>query len=241
MIIDVDEKFKKENTKDGSFLKAHRNIGGLGLGIITIGIFVIGIALLIALFASSLMKTSVLLYIIVIGAGIGILLIALGMKLQKNRVKNYRKYYTKKWGYSEEELESFDQEVASANTILISLHKRMSKTAGRECGIVTEQWLKLPGIFGEAIRIVDIAAVWFDKKPYYHNALLDPATFLVDSKGKVHLLLTAETIGNEYIEEIVKRNPRTISARQFTYNDKSYDGLKEPEKVAEIYRANFVQ
>ncbi|MBT9780124.1 hypothetical protein GPL15_27035 [Clostridium sp. MCC353] len=240
MIIQMDEKLKKEVSRDGSHLKYTRTKGGAGAGMIAAGVcfIVIGIMLVAAL--STISDMTALMILLAGSVVLGLLFIVPGIFLNKRFQAGYMKYYVKKSGYSEEELNNFEREFQTGEALLINPAKKLTKQSKFESGIITRNWIKMPYMmplkYSGIYRTVDIAAAFYEKKPVVNGEPLNPTLFIVDSRGDGVTMTMDETTGNEVIQEIAKRNPKTVTVRRFTYNGRNYDSLYNYQEVAELYR-----
>lgn len=241
MAAPVDLKFIKTNTKDGSYLKRCRNKGGGGLALITIGAMLAAIDLFFGVLLSIYIGLSSEQMLVLFCAAVAFVVIFIvpGVLLHKKRVASYLEYFSKKSGYTPEQLTEFDREVSSPGAILVSPYESTGKKANNFNGVMTTHWCKFAANSNEIIRLVDIAAIWFDPKPYIDNHLYDPCLWLIDSQGHMTRLFAKEAPAKDIIAEIAKRNPKTITARKFAYGEQEYDAQNMPKQVAALYRSVY--
>lgn len=240
MIVTMDERLRKKITKDGSHLKYTRTIGGIGMGLIAVGMCLFVISVLTGSFLIHFFGLKVLFFSMGIGLVFcGIFMIP-GILLRKKKMNHYLNYYIKKSNYTEAQLQSFEQEFQNPAALFINPYSRLNNAAKMHCGILTEHWIKLPYmtpvIYSGIYRLVDIAAMWFEEKPYVNGNLLKPSMFVIDSVGRTIHYAMKKDCATELIKEMAKRNRNLITVRRFSVDNQEYDAFKEPKKVAELYR-----
>lgn len=235
----VDSNFIKSNTRDGSYLKHCRKKGGIGMGMIAVGAMLAGATAFFGVSLGAAMELPPAQTAVIYGtaAAFVIVFIIPGVILHKKRLATYLDYYSKTSGYTTEQLKEMDKEVNSADSVLINPYVKASKLATSLSGVITPHWCKFSGNYKEIFRLADIAAIWFDKGAFINNQQIGPTLFFIDSRGQLTYHLAQEAPAMETIEEITKRNKKTITVRNFTYDNREYDAYKMPMETAELYRS----
>lgn len=233
----MDDKFRKKCiSKEGSFLQKQRSIGGLGAGIIAAAGMLLFIALLLlAMCVASGEQQMITAGLVVLG-GISlvcVLFILLGMSMRKKRSANYMEYYTKRTGYSREELEAFDREVAQPDSVYGTADGKLRSNSALLCEVVTKNWLIMS--VKNPVRLVDVAAVFYEQEAYYAGSKWNHIMFVLLSHGELLHQECKEAYAMDLIGEIKKRNPGIIGARCFKADGALVDCIKEPKKAAQLY------
>lgn len=239
MVIKINDDFRKNGMRDGSNLKSDRGIGGIGAGMIALGIclVVIGSAIFCATMMADMLFAGIV--VLVPCAVLGGFICAGGVILRAKQLNSYLDYYVKRTGYTKEELEDFERETLQEDTVILTDKKKLNKEACKSAGIVTTHWFKGPCFGYTLIKIADIAAIWHDNNGYYQGSARGPIIMIVRSNGTVEWFTADADLGQEVIAEIEKRNPVTITVRNFGYQGRQYDALKQQQEVAAIYRDEF--
>lgn len=241
MIMEMDGDLKAKLSTDGSHLKYTRTKGGAGAGIMTVGGFFLPIGLIcgILLIVAENMPAAVVMigFGIVLGGG----LLFLGFLMKKKMISGYMEYYKKHSGYTEQKLMEFDREFMNGRTLFLNPNKKINNNAKLVGGILTDHWPKLPYMtpmeYSGLYRVSDIAAICYLIKPvvdgYRHNS----NKLLIVSKMERDFFITLNNLelGNKIVEEIVRRNPKVITTRNFSYNGVNYDVIHQPMEVARLY------
>lgn len=235
----VDSKFLKVHTMEGSYLKHCRVRGGAGLALITIGIMlaVITVFFAVLLGVAIAFPMEKIILILSVAAAFIVIFVIPGMILHKKRAASYLDHYSKKTGYTPEQLMEFDKEVSSPDSVLVNPYELPGKLASNCSGVITAHWCRFAINYPEILRVADIAAIWFDPKPIIDRQQYSSALFFIDSKGKLSWHASKEGPTKECIAEIAKRNPKTITAKNFAYGDQEYNAQAMPEEVAALYRS----
>lgn len=228
------ETYRKKHMIQGSHLKYCRNVGGLGLAILVIGVMMLAVIWILGLLSRSVMDPEANNLLLTVGSAVTLLIIAGGWTLQKKRINRCIEYYAKRNQYSSEEIKMLDEELSGDEVVLLPARTDLRDI--RAYYIITPHWIKYPLLTGYARRLVDIAAVWFDPKPFYKGAHATDHLFMVDSKGELSVFYMPESYAADIIRELTKRNKNLILSRYFQYQDENYDCQEQPEKVAELYR-----
>ena len=242
MIVLADEKLKNRMTKDGSHLKQTRSSGGAGAGLITASACFAGIGILFAVMMAMAQMVSGGLVLGGISLAIGALMIIPGSILKNKRSNGYIEYYRDKSGYTEEALKEFDAEFKNGEAMLVSNKKNLDKIAIRDAGVFTTHWFKFPFMmpihYSGLYHVEDIAAIWYqDTFVRVGTAELMDVLVAIDCHGNMVRCNTNRATSEEIIEQFVKRNPKVITSRKFTYQGTEYDALLQPEEVSALYQS----
>lgn len=239
MFKPIDEKFRKCCFMDGSLLKKCHSIGGLGAGLIAVGAMLIGIGALFAVMGVVGAQSTEDEWILQMGFIVfgvmdvaAILFLAGGMALKKKRIAKYMEYFVKKSGYNREALESFERESQGPEAKYFLGTGKLQSNSALECGVSTENWLKV-GVF--ITRMKDIAAIFYDKKPYYKGNRLDASIFVIRTDGELYHKGCKEEYAQTIIEEVAAHNPAVITMRKIMVQGEPLDCLQQHEKVAALY------
>lgn len=236
MLVRVDEQTKKSMEQDGSYLKFLRATGGMGITLIVVGACLGGFTAFVGVLLGLMLDTPSM---IAPSVGIGVVLAVVfgvpGYMVRKKRVDGYLDYFVAKSGYTANELKELDAEFDRKEAVIFTPMNKLNKQAKLFAGIFTEHWANLPG-FGIS-RVEDVAALWWENEPYYKGAKRGKTCFYLTRDGKIVLAGVEEDHTQEITSELVKRNPKVITARKINYNGQVYDALEQPEEVAALYRA----
>lgn len=208
---------------------------GAGLLILGIGILAMGIVnhlLLSILYGSNMMWIAVTVGCVLLG----IVLSGFGVKLITKIGASAAEMTAKDSGYSKEEILEFYRECRQPDSLLLSLTPQPSKEKDfGNVGFLTKNWLRLPNrLYQGVMRISDVAVIWYEETalPGY-----DPGVFTVKSNGEMLYVKCKSDIGAEFVEAIAGRNPGSIPVRCFAFEGERYDAFQNPQKAADLYRA----
>lgn len=237
MLKPVDEKFKKYCiTADGSYLKKIRSIGGGSAALLATGFLIAGICILLIVATKDVVTTEGLTLFAAVAAG-GVLLGIAGIVMRQRRIRTYLEYFSKKSGYTPEELKEFDREVLEPGSFYDTVHANAAKNSAAFSWVLTEHWFKQMDHI--PIRIEDMAAAFYMNGIMYKKIQYGKSIFFVLKDGTVHDVFnwqydqeaTVSVIG-----ELRKRNPLLIPAKSVRVGEEVYNCLEQPERVAELYR-----
>ncbi len=242
MVSMVDQNLRSKLTKDGSYLKHTRTIGGIGNGLIVAGGWIIGIGVL---FAAMIALVGVVMRGLVAGgivAAIGGIIMGMGYHLKNKRVNDYLTYYQNKSGYTHEALKAFDEEFQNGEAVLVSRSKKMDKRSLAMVGIFTKHWFRVPTAlpvqYSGLYHVEDIVAIWYQGS-FVKIGNVECMNDLValDCNGKFIVPRCDAAMTEEIISELVKRNPKVLTKRKFTYEGKEYDVVLQPQEVIALYQS----
>ncbi len=239
MFKPVDEKFIKRCFTEGSLLKKSRAIGGVGAGLMAAGAMFVFIGIVFAVMGAANANATgeewmLRMSLMVCGALVvaSLPFIAGGMALKKRRVARYMDYFVKKTGYSREELESFEQESRGSGARYYLYSGRLQSNSALFCSFSTENWLKM-GFF--LTRMKDIAAVFYEKQPYYKGNKMDDSIFFVRTDGELYHMNLKEKAAQIVIDEVRDHNPAVITMRKIMVQGQPLDCMQQPEEAARLY------
>lgn len=142
--------------------------------------------------------------------------------------------------YTLEDIHDFYREVRDDKDTLIFLanKKKVKEEDAAAVGLLTKNWLKIPGQRGARIaRITDIVAAWHDKEGYTEYGY--KGLYILRGDGELYGMDCHENFSEKVMEEIGKRNPLTILERRFTYEGNNYDVYSNKDQVIAIYKENL--
>lgn len=237
MVFEPNEKVKSKMLKDGNVLKYMYGVAGAGKGLIAGGAMLVFVGLLLMVM---LLQTFEMPQALVAGgalAGPGVLLLILGVFLQKRRMDNWIKAYVKHTGLSEEDILKAAEEFKQPGTVLLSFEKGKDANSLKKMGFITKNYLKLPGVIPSMARLDDVVACFFTKKFLCKDGGYDKAFIAYSKDEKMAYMNTgvSEKDGVEMAEAIAKRNPEIIKYHHFTYQDKEYDAVRNMDEVIRLH------
>lgn len=236
MLVNVDQQTKKSMEQDGSYLKFLRSTGGVGITLVVCGLCFGGFAAFVGILLGLMLDTpSMIPASVAVGVGLAVVFGVPGYILRKKRINGYLEHFAKESGYTVHDMSEFDAEFDRNEVVVFTAFNKLNKQAKLLAGIFTDHWVKLPGI--GISRVCDIAAIWWEHEPYYKGTKRGKTCFFLRSNGEIVLAGVEEHHTQEITAELVKRNPRIITARMFQYDGQTYDVLEQPEEVAALYRS----
>lgn len=167
----------------------------------------------------------------------GILMTVIGIVLRKSRLKKAMEGYAKATGFTMDELHQFDQEFWSPNTILFSLVGSV-KANLKNCGIITEHYIKMPSAFAFIYRIEDMVACYFSKilpDEYSSYATGFIAYTSEENRAFEASVTVKEKDAQEVVNLILSRNPSIFGAHHFMYDGKQYDAYLGRQEVIALH------
>lgn len=238
----MNQELKEKLTKNGSHLNFTRNSGGgAGPALITLGAFVLVFGVLIGGGLAVLEVVAGGIISIAIGVLGGGFCIYKGISMSKKQKSAYIEYFMEKSGYTKAELDDFDREVLEAGTAVINVCRKMDDEGCRQCGILTKNWIQLPYMlpiqYSALWKISDVAACWYEVEGAKSRELeIKPSLIFIQKDGKDVVIEVDETVGNFVAAEMAKRNPKMISRRFISFDNKNYDAIHDKMEVAAAYR-----
>lgn len=139
--------------------------------------------------------------------------------------------------YTPEEVCDFYREVRENPNNLIFLFDsdRINESNHYSAGVFTDNWMKIHGN-EPFVKYSDIVAAW-------HNIDRDGTEFtgfhLLRIDGEQTVTKCTQEFSDRILEEIGRRNPLTILARNFTYEGKHYDVIAQKNEVIDIYKSSL--
>lgn len=220
---------EEELTKKGKMKNEGAGLLILGIGVLALGVFN-------HLLFHIIYESDIIWIIVTVGCVLlGIILTGLGGKLITKTGASVAEMTAKDSGYSPEEILEFYRECRQSDALLLSLTPQPSREKDfMKVGFLTKNWLRLPNrLYHGVMRISDMAVLWYEESalPGY-----DPGIFAVKSDGNMLYVKCRPDAGTEFAEALIRRNPRTITARRFTFEGNDYDAFQNPQKAADLYR-----
>lgn len=244
MIIEMDERFRQCCTVDGSVLKYRRGKFGTGSIVRSIGMILIFAAIVSYLILAGVTLASgtevsgrLNIYTSVFLAT-GIVLTFLGYRMRRQQEAGYVKYYADKNQVSESFIEGFDRECRESGAVLVIPEKNRKKAETQIAGVITKNYLLLPGMYGRVSKIGDMAAAFYDGDPKISGGKkLEPGFAYVTTDGLKHLVPLAEAYAKELVEETAKRNLAMYTKKTYITSDgRQINNFEETGPVIESYR-----
>ena len=236
MVFEPQESLKRKMAKNGSVLQYMHSVAGAGKGLIVMGVMLIGIGVMLAAALFNIMgadRAIVMASFIVVPS---ILLIVLGVFMQKKRESAWVPSYMKNTDMKEKDLHQIDQEFKQPGTILLSLDNGKDANSLKRMGFVTANYVKLPGVKPSIFRLEDIVACLYTKKMLCADGGYEDALIAYPLHGDWVYCWTSppEKASLEIVKAIGERNPRIITDHHFTYEGKEYDAVSGMDAVKEL-------
>lgn len=238
MVFTPDDKLKQKMSKNGSVLQFMYSVAGAGKGLIAMGVMLIVIAAMLAAALFQMMGTEA---VVKMAAAIlvpSILLIVLGVFLQKKREGGWLAAYKEATGFTEQELHQIDQEFKQPGTVLFSLDKGKDTNSLKKMGFITKNYLKFPGLKPCIFRLDDMVACFYTKKYLCQDGGYDRAliAYATDRDWGFYYNSPPEKASLEIVKVIREHNPRIITDHHFSYEGKEYDAVRGLEDVIALHK-----
>lgn len=238
MLKPVDENFKKYCvTKDGSYLKKIRSIGGGSAALTAAGFLIAGICALLIAATKDVVTAEGLTLFAAVAAGSALLAI-IGIFMRRRRIRTYLEYFSKKSGYTPDQLKEFEREVLEPDSCYDTVSRKLAKNSAAFSWVLTEHWFKQMDHI--PIRIEDMAAAFYMNGITYKKIQYGKSIFFVLKDGTIHDVYNWQYDKEgtaRIVEELRKRNPLLIPAKSVRAGEEVYNCLEQPERVAELYRS----
>ncbi len=239
----MNEEQRKFMTFDQEQLVEKRLMKSEGSGLLILGIplLILGIANQIAL--GVMYDTRIMQLLVTVGAIlIGVVCCVFGVKFMKKKKDSIAEGVCRFNDnlYTVEEICDFFREVREEKDVVIFLaNKRKIKEEDQGyAGLFTKHWMKIPGNPSATIaKLSDVVAAWHDEKGYTEYGYM--GLYILRSDGKLYGMDCHQNFSKKVMEELGRRNPLTILARRFTYEDRTYDVCSNKEQVIQIYKQNL--
>ena len=168
----------------------------------------------------------------------GILLILLGVNMQKKKEKGWLAAYAKKSGLSEQEILKADQEFRQSGVVLFAPDKGTDTNSLKKLGFVTANYIRFPGSAPYLQRLTDMVACFYTKKYLCDDGGYDRALVAYTTDGENVFLYRnpPEKATLEIVQLIETRNPMVITDHHFTYEGKEYDGVRGCDEVIALHK-----
>ncbi len=238
MVFVPDDKLKGKMSKNGSVLQYMYSVSGAGKGLAAMGamLAVIGVMLAAALYgvlgADSAVKIAAAMIVP------GVLLIVLGVVLQKKREKGWLQDHVKTSGLPEQEILQADQEFKQPGTVLFSFFKGKDSNSLKKMGFITNTYIRFPGTSPFLRHVNDVVACFYTKKYLCRDGGYDRAfvAYFTDGENGVLMDSPPEKASLEIVKAIEARNPMVITSHHFTYEGKTYDAVRDADEVVALHK-----
>lgn len=236
MIASTDNKLYQNLMKKGkgSILKAIRIDKGGGKGLIAGAIVLLIFSLpvtIIGLLADAGDLISILISVP------GILLLVIGIILKNKRTASWSSYYQEQTGFSETELSQVDRELTSPSTTIVTCRFPNTTKDTYVAGFFTEHYVLINGVSPYLRRLEDMIAVAFsDSTDIWCMAFLT----VRDSEALAVNLVTdtkrKETLANEIMQELSRRNPNVLCGQEIVCDDRLYILERDGAQILRLYK-----
>lgn len=239
MVFEPDARIKRKMSKDGSVLKFMYSVAGVGKGLVAMGAMLVPIGLLLGVALADLIGTLRAFVIIAVCAIPGLLLIIGGITLQNRRVGNWMKAYMKRSSVTEEDIHRLEQEFQQPGALLFSAVKGKDTNSLKKMGIITDHYVKFPGIMPYIVRQEDLVAFFYTKKYQCDDGGFDKALVAYGTNSEYCYVAReegSEKANLEIVQAIASRNPMVITDHHFAYEGKEYDAVRGLEEVIALHK-----
>lgn len=246
MVLERGDKRREDFLKDGRVLLRMRNTGGGAKGCMAGGITLIVIAVL--LMAAFLAMDLALAGTLVFGGffGIpGILLLVLGLLLQRRKMKKYLDYYQEETGFDKEELRRLEQEILEPDMVMFGNVPEEKNTGASEkhpqiACMLTKNYFVMPMVMGKSYirRISDMILATYSQEIPGINGYKHGLVFLSrrDDIAYMNAFLTRD-VCDEIMKALWEKNPEIITQQRFSYGERSYDVIKDSPEIVKLYES----
>jgi len=243
MVFIPDQKLKQKMSKNGSVLQFMYSVAGAGKGLVAMGAMLIGIAVMLAAALLGVIGTAGAVKLAVAVIVPSILLIVLGVRMQKKKESGWLKAYIEPTGLSEQEVYQIEQEFKQPDTLLFSMDKGKDTNSLKKMGFITRTYIKFPGVNTYVFRLDDMVACFYTKKYLCDDGGYDRAFVAYPVNGEWGILLKSppEKASLEIVEAIAKRNPKVITDHHFSYEGKEYDAVRGLDEVIALHKRVYAR
>ncbi len=243
MVFIPDDKLKQKMSKNGSVLQFMYSVAGAGKGLIAMGAMLIGIAVMLAAALLGIIGTAGAVKLAAVVIVPGILLIVLGVHMQKKKESGWLKAYMEPTGLSEQEIHQVEQEFRQPDTLFFSFWKGKDTNSLKKMGFITRTYIKFPGVNTYVFRLDDMVACFYTKKYLCEDGGYDKAfvAYPLNSEWGVLLRDVSEKTGLEIVKAIAERNPKVITEHHFSYEGKEYDAVRGLDEVIALHRRVYAR
>lgn len=244
MIAEMDERFQQCCTVDGSVLKYRRGKYGTGsvvrsIGMILVFASIVAYLILAGVTLASGTEVSGRLNIYTsVFLSAGIVLTFIGFRMRKQQEAGYVKYYAEKNQVPESMIENFDRECREPGVTLVIPEQSRKKAETRISGVITKNYVLLPGMYGRIAKISEMAAAFYDGAPRLSGGKrLEPGFAYITTDGLKHLIPLKEEYAKELVEETAKRNLAMYKKKTFVTEDgRQINNFEATGPVIENYK-----
>ncbi len=241
MVFIPNDKLKQKMSKNGSVLQFMYSVAGAGKGLIAMGAMLIGVAIMLAAALSGIIGTAGSVKMAVVIIVPSILLIVLGVHMQKKKESGWLKAYMEPTGLSEQEVYQIEQEFKQPDTLLFSLDKGKDTNSLKKMGFITRTYIKFPGVNTFVFRLDDMVACFYTKKYLCQDGGYDRAFVAYPLNSEWGILQTSppEKASLEIVKAIAERNPKVITEHHFSFEGKEYDAVRGLDEVIALHKRVF--
>lgn len=238
MVFIPDDKLKQKMQKNGSVLQFMYSVAGAGKGLIAMGVMLIGIAVMLAaaLFNTIGTESAVKLAAVIIIPSI--LLVVLGIRMQKKKESGWLKAYQEPTGLTEREIQQIEQEFKQPDTLFFSFDKGKDTNSLKKMGFITKTYIKFPGVNTYVFKLDDMVACFYTKKYLCQDGGYDRAfiAYPLNSEWGIYLNSPPEKASLEIVTAVSERNPKVITDHHFSYEGKEYDAVRGLDEVIALHK-----
>ncbi len=238
MVFEPESSLKRKMAKNGSVLQYMHSVAGAGKGLIAMGIMLIGIGAMLTAALFNMMGAERAMVMALVIMAPSVLLIVLGIFMQKKREREWVSSYMKKTDMKEQDLRQIDQEFKQPGIVLLSLDNGKDANSLKKMGFITANYVKLPGVKPSIFRLEDIVACLYTKKMLCADGGYDRALIAYPLHVDWVYCWTSppEKASLEIVKTIGEHNPRIITDHHFIYEGKEYDAVGGMDEVKALYK-----
>ena len=239
MVFEPNDKIKRKMVKDGSVLKFMYSVAGVGKGLVAMGAMIVPIGVLLGVFLADLLGAVPAVVVVAVSAVPGLLLIIGGMVLQNRRVSNWMNAYMKRSSVTEDDIHRLEQEFRQPGAVLFSVDRSKSTNSLKKMGIITNHYVKFPGIIPYIVRQEDLVAFFYTKKYQCDDGGYDRALVAYGTNSEfcyVERENGSEKANLEIVQAVKDRNPMVITDHHFAYEGKTYDAVRGLDDVIALHK-----
>ena len=238
MVFEPESSLKRKMAKNGSVLQYMHSVAGAGKGLIAMGIMLIGIGAMLTAALFNMMGAERAMVMALVIMAPSVLLIVLGIFMQKKREREWVSSYMKKTDMKEQDLRQIDQEFKQPGIVLLSLDNGKDANSLKKMGFITSHYLKFPGPNQALFPLQNMVACFYTKKYLCQDGGYDRALVAYTDDGDLGVLYKdpPEKACLEMIDAIAAHNPLIITDHHFSYEGREYDAVRQPEEVISLHR-----
>ncbi len=238
MVFIPDDNLKRKMSKNGSVLQFMYSVAGAGKGLIAMGAMLIVIAVMLAAALFNIIGTGGAVKMAAAIIVPSILLIVIGIRMQKKKESGWLKAYMEPTGLSEQEVHQIEQEFRQPDTLFFSFDKGKDTNSLKKMGFITKTYIKFPGVNTYVFRLDDMVASFYTKKYLCDDGGYDRAfvAYPLNSEWGILMRDPSEKASLEIVKAIAERNPKVITEHHFSYEGKEYDAVRGLDEVIALHK-----